>query len=107
MALTFTRKPTQPTVIRYAVLDTGPRLFLVDTCAGGTWSVSFDDACWFDTPELAAGSLSDGEQEVDRDTCVLLELVVQDSDVVSERIVPWPPREPEPAAPLPVAKVRR
>lgn len=102
---------TEGHVIKYAVVEDTPRedflqglggLWLADTCAGGTWSASFDDAVWFETPELAAVSLSDGEQEINRETCSLVELMLDGPRVISQRIVPWP--EPAPA-PAPIATV--
>lgn len=67
-------------------------LWLMDTCAGGSWSVSFEDAVWFDTPELAAVALSDGEQEVNRETCSLVELDCEGPKVITRRPIPWPVR---------------
>lgn len=97
-------------MLRYAVIEDKTReewlpplgFWLMDTCAGGTWSASFDDAVWFESPELAATALDDGEQEVDRETCSLVELKVDGPNVIAQRIIPWPPR---PAAPLPAARI--
>jgi len=36
-------------------------MWLVDTCAGGTWSYSVDDAVWFDSADEARAALGAAE----------------------------------------------
>lgn len=43
---------------KYAVYrDVDGYGWLMDTCAGGTWSWDIDDAQWFDRPDDAIGAL--------------------------------------------------
>lgn len=41
------------------------RYWLADTCAGGTWSETSEEAVWFDTEDDAAAALAEAEIEID------------------------------------------
>ena len=39
--------------------------WLADTCAGGTWSSTVEEAEWFDTADDAAKQIAEAEIEID------------------------------------------
>lgn len=41
------------------------RFWLADTCAGGAWSSTVEEAEWFDSEDAAAQALADAEIEID------------------------------------------
>jgi hypothetical protein len=46
--------------------------WLTDTCAGGSWSSTVEEAEWFDTETAAAEALAAAEIEIDPHDIVIL-----------------------------------